>query len=87
MLIWTDEKRVCKQWAMHLLLVILGSRQRKMCLEKRKGVGNGSISTLRQGRVAGISLLTNPGRVWRGWCNSFFLFVSHILNTFGLQVE
>ena len=37
---------------------------------------------LRQGRAAGISLLTNPRRVWSGYYNSFFFFfVSHILDT------
>lgn len=56
-------------------VLILGSGQRKMCLEERQGGGNGSIFTLRQGRTIGISLRTNPGRVWKEWCN-FFLFVS-----------
>lgn len=43
-----------------------------MCFEARKGGGSGNISSSRQGRAAGISLLTNPGRVWRGG-DFFFL--------------
>lgn len=74
-------KRVCQQWEMHLLVLIFGSRQRKMCLEERKGVSNGNISTSRQGRAAEIIQ-----EVFGGVVQFLFLFVSHVLNTFGLQV-
>lgn len=65
-LLCRDGKGVCEQWTVHLLVLTFGRRQRRVCFEERKGEGNGTISTARLGRAAGISLLTNPGRVWRG---------------------
>lgn len=67
-MIWTD----CQQEAMHLLIIIFGRRERKICFEARKGGGSRNISSPRQGRAAGISLLTNSERVWRGG-DFFFL--------------
>jgi hypothetical protein len=55
-----------------------------MCLEGGNVWGDvhRDNSTLSQGRAAGISLLTSPGRVWRNGA-LFFLFVNHVLNSFG----
>lgn len=77
---WTD----CKQEAMHLLVLIFGRRQRKMCFEARKGGGNGNTSSPRQGRAAGISLLTNPGSVWvEGDGGVIFSFCLSCMKYFG----
>lgn len=86
-LVCKDVKRVCEQWEMRLLVFTFGRRQRRVCFEDRQGEGNGNIPSARQGGAAGISLLTNPGRVWKGGATLFFLFVTHVLNPSGHQVE
>lgn len=80
MVIHTD----CKQQAVHLLVLAFRRRQRKMCFEVRKGEGNGNICSPRQGMAAGISLLTNLGRVWVGGA-ILFSFCHSCMKYFGVS--